>query len=150
MRIEIRRLDHPTVQLDPFAHVYAEKLCRTLFQPGQPVLEIAVINQRPQLCVLRQPDDFGDRRLVEGGISMNRKVTVLWKNVVMSARLACRRQAFGFAAAVQPRAVKISLRRVVRRGCVIEPATRGVHLLDPDHVEFIRRDTADIVSLARD
>src|ERR1043165_5187738 len=65
MRIEIRRLDHPAIKLHPVADIDAKELARALLQPGQPLAQFFVVDQRSHGGVLWQSNDIEDRRLIE-------------------------------------------------------------------------------------
>ena len=65
LRIEIRRLHHPAVELNTVADVYFEKLGRRLFQLRQPVLHLLVVDQGSRHRVLRQAHHVRHRHAIE-------------------------------------------------------------------------------------
>ena len=69
-RVEIGRLDAPGVQQYAIANIYTKEFCRTLLQLIQLGSKFRVVCQDLYGLVLRQANQLGNRRPVEGRVSV--------------------------------------------------------------------------------
>jgi hypothetical protein len=74
LRIEIRRLHHPAVELHAFADVDLEEFGRRRFQLRELLLRLVIVDQCSYDCVLRQANHFRHRNFVEARINVNGKL----------------------------------------------------------------------------
>ena len=132
--IKIARLDHPGVHHHAAADVELEELGGPREEWLEPGGQSGVVLQHADAPVFRQLHQIGHRRLVEGGIGVERPTAVGRKHIAVRAGLIRRRQPFGRAGSIEARAVKVALRRVGRRGEVVKPSVLVIHLAARDEV----------------
>jgi hypothetical protein len=113
-RIKIAWLDHPRIHHHAAADVELEELGRPHDERLDPGGSSGVVLHDAHAPVFRQLHQVSDRRLVKGGISVERPAAVGRKRIIVRAGLVRWRQALGRAGSIQARAVKIALRRVRR------------------------------------
>ena len=91
----------------------------------------------------------GHRRRVERRTRMERPLAIGREFVAVSSRLVFRCDSFGIARSIEPHAIEVALRRVVRRRVEVEPASPLIDWPTSDDVAGVLREQRPILSIAR-
>ncbi len=150
--VEICWLDHPTIDRDSIRHRHLEEFTGTGDDRCHRRPLFGVVDECPHDPTRRQLHQLYHRGAVEVRVGMKSPAGVGGNPVRVPTRRGRRRHPDrgGGLLSIEPRAIQIALRRVVRRRDVVEPLTGLVQRRDVDGVEVAGRDVRDALPVAAD
>ena len=146
-RVKIRRFQAPAVQRYAVADIDTEELRGRLLQLAESLAQLSVVSQHAFGGMLRQFDQFDDRRRIGGGTRMDRIASVGRNLIVVPALLPGGRNPFEFGS-VQANSIQVTLRGIVRRSQKIQAILRFIHVQQLRNVKLAGRRKLHVLPIA--